>query len=142
MPVRLNQQGGFTLPELLVVVLVIGVLSAIALPVFLGQQDKGRDSSAKSAARNLATAVETCDEGDYRDCDTQTELGSEGTSVPWGTGPGEVRVVAATAKDFEIEAVSLGRTGGAYNRFSWARDAGGDVSRSCTGSSGCRGGAW
>ena len=53
---RLNRDEGFTLIELMVVVLIIAILVAIAIPTFLGQRRNAQDSAAKSNVRNaLAT---------------------------------------------------------------------------------------
>jgi type IV pilus assembly protein PilA len=123
---------------------VIGVLAAIALPIFLSQQEKGKDASAKTEARNLAIILETCRVGEdsYDDCDTEGELGREGRAYSWGTGPGQVSVVSADTKTFSIEAVSNGKTGGANNVFTLARETNGGVTRTCTGSAGCSNGSW
>ncbi|CAN5489543.1 hypothetical protein BH18ACT1_BH18ACT1_17550 [soil metagenome] len=58
---RLNkdEEDGFTLIELMVVVLIIAILIAIAIPTFLGAQDRARDRGAQSDLRNGITASKT-----------------------------------------------------------------------------------
>jgi type IV pilus assembly protein PilA len=53
-----DDDAGFTMIELLVVVIVIGALAGIATSVFLGQRNKAAASTAVSDLRNAATAEE------------------------------------------------------------------------------------
>ena len=54
-----NDEGGFTLIELMVVVMIIAILLGIAIPAFLGARSRAQDTAAKSNLRNALGAAQT-----------------------------------------------------------------------------------
>lgn len=67
-PRRLLSRGGFTLMELLIVLAIIGVIAAIAVPSFLGQQKKANVKATQASIHGLESALDyfaTDHDGDY-----------------------------------------------------------------------------
>jgi len=54
----LRNQKGFTLIELMIVVVIIGILAAIAIPNFVAMQDRAREGSVKANMHSYQLAIE------------------------------------------------------------------------------------
>ncbi|MBU0994032.1 MAG: prepilin-type N-terminal cleavage/methylation domain-containing protein [Proteobacteria bacterium] len=97
-----NNEKGFTLIELMIVIAIIGILSAIAIPNFLSYRQKGYDAKSLADAKNWYTACAASATGT-----TSTTFvggafpdGYQGTTTPTGTGfsyVGTTGIITCTA---------------------------------------------
>lgn len=101
---RASRDEGFTLIELMVVVLIIAILLLIAIPTFIGARNRAQDRSAQSNVRNALTNAKGIytDNEDYQDADTTALAAAEPslTFVAGGvnsTAPKEVSVASPSA---------------------------------------------
>jgi len=78
---RANDDRGFTLVELITVMVIVGVLAGIAIPLFLNQRSSAYESQIKSDLHNAATAEESYalhHDGSYLTSGTAADLSDEG----------------------------------------------------------------
>jgi type IV pilus assembly protein PilA len=140
----LAREDGFTIIELLVVVLIIGILAAIAIPSFLNQTTKATDASAKELAHSAQIAAESY---------ATDNSGSYAGLTPGGLEQYDQTIqTSATSGNAYVKSVSKANTNGytinvlsanGTDTFTIDR-SGGQISRTCQPANvgGCVDGSW
>jgi len=90
-----GKQGGFTLVELLIVIIIIGILTSIAIPMYLHRREVAKDASVREGFHTIRVGIETyaSDHGDrYPVVEEVSSTGEVGELIdgwpinPWTTG--------------------------------------------------------
>lgn len=141
----MNAQKGFTLIELMIVIAIIGILAAIAIPQYQNYIARSQVSRVMGETGNLKTAVETCIQDGKtaaNSCDlgwtnsnllgAPTAKGNEQTTGQTGlkvgiTDTGEAEIVAEFGKNASAAIKQSGK-----NQLKWARTTAGVWSCSTT----------
>jgi type IV pilus assembly protein PilA len=123
----LRSEGGFTLVELLVVILIVGILGAIAVPAFINQRTKSQDAEAKVYAVAVQKALEVW----HSERDTYAGAGMpELSRIDIAIARSRNLTVVGGRDTFELGVDSAsGANGG--GRFMIEKLAGGNIVRTC-----------
>ena len=138
--VRAQSESGFTLVELLVVMLILGLLAAIAIPAFFNQRTKAQDAEAKSTVKTAQTAMETFatdNNGSYAAADRAKLKAIEPTLSSASSGNNTLTTLTVASNAYTLTVTSA-----SGNTFSIVRASDGSLTYPCTpsgGGGGCPG---
>ena len=124
---RLREEHGFTLVELMVVVLNLAILMAIALPTFAGAMERVRDAAAKPSLRTALTAGRAyfvSGNGDYTGA-ALTDLTEFENSVVWvseSTNSGEPTTISRDVTAGVLTLASFSNSGTCFFVTSHSHD--------------------
>jgi MSHA pilin protein MshA len=100
---KVNTQGGFTLIELIVVIIILAILSVFAIPKFIDIEDKARLSVVKAVAGSLRTAsalAHALTLANGNGSDSNTDVIMEGNNVAMAAGyPDRNGIAVAVTSD-------------------------------------------
>lgn len=123
-----RRAAGFTLIEIMVVVIIIGLLAAVVVPQFLGRVDDARVSKAKQDIQAIETALTMFRLDNFKYPTTEQGLAAlvqqptDPTIRNWRAG-GYLRKVSKDPWGNDYQYVQPGQRGGEYDLYSLGADA-------------------
>jgi prepilin-type N-terminal cleavage/methylation domain-containing protein len=100
-----RDEHGFSLIELLIVIVIISLLAAIGIPLFLSQRERAWAAQTASALRNAATAMDAAavtTGGDYSTFTVPQLVADEG--LKYAQGVVDLQVLSASSQGFCLSA--------------------------------------
>ncbi len=139
----LGAERGFSLIELLVVILIVGILAGIAIPLFLAQGSKASDAQAKELAHTAQMAIAgyaTDNNGSFEGATLEKLEEVEPSLKRGGSKEASLSKVEASSTTYKLTVTAA--TG---DTFVLSRKENGEVVRTCkqaAGSQGCPASIW
>ncbi|HPY40948.1 MAG TPA: type IV pilin protein [Thiolinea sp.] len=101
----LKSQRGFTLTELMIVIAILGIISAFAYPNYVEQVRKSKRSDAKIALQQIAQRQESHFIKNYTYAASLTALGYGADTIASPQAEYNINISAATATSYTVQAV-------------------------------------
>lgn len=112
-----QRQRGFTLTEMMIVIAIIGIISAFAYPSYVEQVRKSKRSDAKIALQQIAQRQESHFIKNYSYASTLTAMGYAADTIPSPENDYQITIDSASATAYTLKATPASTSGQAQDKL-------------------------